>query len=142
MEKIIFSIKLLIKSYYHLTINISDYEKSLPFYKDLFSYLGWQVVKEGAKHAGFTDGSAEIWLKETGEDYKKSGYHRKRTGVNHLAFRVKTREEVDQFYREFLVPRKISSLYGSPKPFPQYTNKYYAAFFEDPDRLKLEVVCL
>lgn len=40
---------------------------------------------------------------------------------------------------EFLVTNKIPTLYGTPKLFPEYEEGYYAVFFEDPDRIKLEV---
>ena len=46
---------------------------------------------------------------------------------------------MDRFHKEFLKPRKIKTLYSTPKKFPEYTKDYYAVFFEDPDRIKLEV---
>lgn len=33
----------------------------------------------------------------------------------------------------------ISTLYGAPREYPEYRHGYYGVFFEDPDRLKLEV---
>ena len=36
-------------------------------------------------------------------------------------------------------PRRIAPLYDSPREYPEYRPGYYAVFFEDPDRLKLEV---
>jgi hypothetical protein len=30
-------------------------------------------------------------------------------------------------------------LYGGPREYPEYAAAYYAVFFEDPDRIKLEV---
>jgi catechol 2,3-dioxygenase-like lactoylglutathione lyase family enzyme len=46
---------------------------------------------------------------------------------------------VDRFRREFLDARGVPTLYGTPRDFPEYSPGYYAVFFEDPDRLKLEV---
>jgi hypothetical protein len=31
-------------------------------------------------------------------------------------------------------------LYGGPKEYPEYRKGYYAVYFEDPDRIKLEFV--
>ena len=73
---------------------------------------------------------------------KTNKYHRKNVGVNHLAFGVSKKEDVDKFYQEFLIPHGIKPLYNTPKRFPEYTEQYYAIFFEDPDRIKLEVVFL
>ena len=36
--------------------------------------------------------------------------------------------------------RGLAPLYGTPREFPEYAPGYYAVFFEDPDRIKLEVV--
>ncbi len=125
----------------HLTLNINDFKKSSVFYKDFFDYLGAKFIKDDPSHMGVRLGEGEIWIKETEPKYKGRGFHRKATGLNHLAFRVETKEEVDLFYTEFLKTRNIPSLYDSPAHFP-YTEKYYAVYFEDPDRIKLEIVYL
>jgi len=31
-------------------------------------------------------------------------------------------------------------LYGGPKEYPEYSEGYYALYFEDPDRIKLDAV--
>jgi catechol 2,3-dioxygenase-like lactoylglutathione lyase family enzyme len=60
-------------------------------------------------------------------------------GLNHIAFHAESKESVDRFYREHLQPKKIPVLYGGPKEYPDYSKGYYAVYFEDPDRLKLEL---
>jgi hypothetical protein len=39
-----------------------------------------------------------------------------------------------------MAPRRLPPLYETPREFPEYRPGYYAVFFEDPDRLKLEIV--
>ena len=41
--------------------------------------------------------------------------------------------------KEFLKKNKINTLYNTLKKFPEYKKDYYAVFFEDPDKIKLEV---
>jgi hypothetical protein len=41
--------------------------------------------------------------------------------------------------REYLDARRLPTLYGPPREYPEYRPGYYAVFFEDPDRLELEV---
>jgi catechol 2,3-dioxygenase-like lactoylglutathione lyase family enzyme len=77
---------------------------------------------------------------QAGADRVGAGFHRKDPGVNHVAFRVERREDVDRFHDEFLKARGLPALYGGPRDYPEYREGYYAVFFEDPDRLKLEVV--
>jgi len=126
-------------SVYHVQINVRDAAVSLPFYRDLLAYLEFRVVHEDRQFAGFSDGATALWLIETDARHAADGFHRKRMGLNHLAFQVARREDVDRFRDEFLTPRGIPELYDTPREFPEYTPGYYAVFFEDPDRLKLEV---
>ena len=93
---------------------------------------------EGAV-AGFSDGRTALWFIGAEAAHAPAGFHRKRTGLNHLAFSVARREDVDRFAAEFLAPRRIAALYDTPREFPEYAPGYYAVFFEDPDRVKLEV---
>lgn len=74
------------------------------------------------------------------ERFIAKGYHRKQIGLNHIAFRAPNKEAVDDLYRNYLLPHKVSVLYGGPKEWPDYDPGYYAVYFEDPDRIKLELV--
>jgi catechol 2,3-dioxygenase-like lactoylglutathione lyase family enzyme len=125
---------------YHLQINVRDPRRSLPFYRALLGYLDYRTVYETDSMAGFSGRGADIWVGAAAPEQAGAGFHRKRPGLNHLAFRVDRREDVDRFRAEFLSPRKLDTLYGTPREFPEYRPGYYAVFFEDPDRLKLEVV--
>lgn len=124
----------------HMSINVSDPEKSFPFYKDLFLFLGYEVISDKENSLAFRkEGTPDFWFKVTEQKYMKNGFHRKNTGLNHLAFKVDSKEEVDRFFNEFIKSKNIKTLYETPKAFPQYETDYYAVFFEDPDRIKLEV---
>ena len=125
----------------HVIVNISNPKISFPFYKDLFIYFEHKMIayKEGDHIAFRKKGSTDFWIVATEPKYIKNGFHRKNTGVNHFCFHVDSKEEVDKFNEEFLKPKGIKTLYNTPKSFPEYTKDYYAVFFEDPDRIKLEV---
>jgi catechol-2,3-dioxygenase len=127
-------------SLYHIQLNISDAKKSIPFYKELFDYFEYKIVDESESHLGASNGTTDFWLIETEESFSSLPFHRKYTGLNHLAFKVEKKEDVDTFVNEFLKPRNIVPLYNSPKEYPEYSENYYALYFEDPDRIKLEVV--
>jgi len=124
---------------YHLQINVADASRSLPFYKAFLGYLDYRTVYDTDAMAGFSGRGTDIWVGVAGPAHTGPGFHRKRTGLNHLAFRVDRREDVDRFQAEFMAPRKLPALYGTPREFPEYRPGYYAVFFEDPDRLKLEI---
>jgi catechol 2,3-dioxygenase-like lactoylglutathione lyase family enzyme len=125
----------------HIQLNILDANKSLPFYKALFEYFDYKIIDESSEHIGVSNGGTDFWIIQTEDKHKTVGFHRKNTGLNHLAFNVGSRENVDKFCDEFLKSRGITTLYDSPKIFPEYSEDYYAVFFEGPDRIKIEIMC-
>ena len=128
-------------SLYHVQLNVRDAARSLPFYRDLLGYLEYRTLYQADTVAGFSAGSgADVWVVGADPAHAGHGFHRKRAGLNHLALRVAQREDVDRFRDEFMTPRRLPCLYETPREFPEYRPGYYAVFFEDPDRIKLEVV--
>jgi catechol 2,3-dioxygenase-like lactoylglutathione lyase family enzyme len=123
----------------HMQVNVNSPAVSFPFYKEFFKYFEYKVIAEGDDYMGFSNGTTDFWINAVEAKYKANPFHRKNTGLNHLCFRVAKKEDVDKFYTDFLKPKNIPTLYVTPKSFPEYTSDYYAVFFEDPDRLKLEV---
>ena len=71
-------------------------------------------------------------------EHASLGYHRKRIGLNHLAFRASSREQVDEI-TTWIKSNGYTLLYEDRHPFAGGPS-YYALFCEDPDRFKLEVV--
>lgn len=124
----------------HVFLNVTDKSISFPFYKDILGNLGYEVEFEDNDNLGMNNGQTEIWLRPSySSDPQK--FDRRAVGINHLAFRVETTEEVDRFVREIILPKGMRVLFDSPKTFPAFTKDYYAVYFEDPDGIKIEVCC-
>lgn len=124
----------------HIYLYVSDLKKSFNFYNKFLTFLGYKNDFKEDWGFAFGRGETSIWFEKAKPGHIEKGYHRKRIGLNHIAFKVGSKEDVDKLYEEFLKPNEIFTLYDTPKLFPKYTNKYYAVYFEDPDRIKLEVV--
>lgn len=121
----------------HIEIYVSDYAKSIRFYDVVLPFLGWKRLVCQTSHTTFTDGELKIVFCPVDEKYSQHGYHRKRAGLNHLALYADSKQQVDELFETILKPRGIVCLYeGQPTGDPGY----YAVFFEDPDRIKIEVV--
>ncbi len=121
----------------HIEVYVSDYAKSIRFYDLILPFLGWKRLVCQTSHTTFTDGQLKIVFCPVEEKYLQDGYHRKRAGLNHLALYADSKKQVDELFENILKPRGIACLYdGQPKGEPDY----YAVFFEDPDRIKIEVV--
>ena len=127
-------------SVYHLQLNVRDAAASIPFYRALLGYFEYRAIMETPDLLGMTNGTTDFWIIGVPAERSTRAPHRKEPGLNHVAFRVAARADVDRVHAELLAPRGIAVLYGGPKEYPEYRPGYYAVFFEDPDRLKLEVV--
>ncbi len=123
----------------HIYLYVSDLDKSYEFYKKLLEYLGYRETVKLDWGFAFINNGTSLWFEKTPKDGVEKGYSRRRTGLNHIAFRVDSKEEVDKFFEEFIKGNKIATLYESPKPFPEYEEGYHAIFFEDPDKIKIEI---
>lgn len=123
----------------HIGINLSPEDDPFVFWKDLLTFLDFEIIPDG-NHFDATDGHTYLCVQVTKPGYQEPEFHRKRTGLGHIAFRVDSADMVNAFVDGFLKPRQIEALYGGAKAYPDYTPDYYAVYFEDPDRIKVEVV--
>ena len=123
---------------HHVEINISDLQKSRQFYEYLLPTLGYELYQEWSKGFSYKYGETYIVFVQTEEKYLETPYHRGQVGLNHLAFHAQSRKQVDDM-TAMLEEQGIPILYKDRHPYAGGEN-YYAVFFEDPDRIKLEIV--
>ena len=93
--------------------------------------MGYKIAfgKEGSFHAfDIGDGLFEIMQSEDGKVLTKT----------HIAFRVKSKGDVDLFHATGLKVGGKDN--GEPGPRPEYTENYYAAFLLDPDEHNIEAM--
>jgi catechol 2,3-dioxygenase-like lactoylglutathione lyase family enzyme len=124
---------------HHVEIYVSDLEKTKLFWTWLlFDKLNYEIYQKWPSGISYKLGETYIVFVKTETEFIENTYHRKNTGLNHLAFHCDTRAFVDELTQE-LEEKNISILYKNKHPFAGGEN-YYAVFFEDPDRIKVEVV--
>ncbi len=123
----------------HISLNVSDLRRSTRFYDLFLSCLGFRRCRTIQTEVGYSNESVKVFLRACDPRFLRRSYHRKAVGLNHLAFQVASREEVDRVHVKLVKDLEVQVLYGTPRAFDvQY--EYYALFVEDPDRIKLEVV--
>lgn len=124
---------------HHIEIYVSDLKKSTAFWEwfltKKFAYTVYQKWDHGIS---FKLNDTYIVFVQTEKKYLKNPYHRKNTGLNHLAFHCNSKDFIDNLTKE-LKEKNISILYTDKHPYAGGKD-YYAVFFEDPDRVKVEVV--
>lgn len=123
---------------HHVEINISDLQQSRQFYDYILPIMGYELYQQWSKGFSYIFGETYIVFVQTEEKHMESHYHRGRVGLNHLAFHAESRKQVDDM-TAMLEKLGVSILYKDRHPYAGGEN-YYAVFFEDPDRIKLEIV--
>ncbi len=128
------------KSYIsHIQINIKQENNS--FYKELFKFLGFEVLMDFEMGTGYKNSvdKTSVWTMHTTNtgtpDYDL-------TGVNHIGFAANTIEEVDEIAK-WLKSKNIPALFDTPRHRPEFSGEdetYYQVMFETPDKLLFEIV--
>jgi len=115
----------------HVTIGVSDFERSKRFYDQALRPLGIErLYGDGEVFAGYGAGrKAFFWIGKRNAS---------QTGA-HVAFTVQDRETVEQFHRTALAAGGRDN--GPPGLRPHYDKDYYGAFALDPDGHNIEAVC-
>jgi catechol 2,3-dioxygenase-like lactoylglutathione lyase family enzyme len=123
---------------HHVEINVSDLARSCEFWGWFLGELGYEPFQRWDEGASWKLGATYIVFVQTIDRYKDERYHRRATGLNHIAFHARSKEHVDTVTAE-LNRRGCTVLYGDRHPHAGGED-HYAVFFEDPDRIKVELV--
>ena len=123
---------------HHIEIYVSNLKKSTVFWQTFLLSLGYSKYQEWPEGISWKLEFTYIVFVQTKQKYLDIPYHRCRTGLNHLAFHAISKEQFDEIAK-LLTYKGITLLYGD-----KYRNNadpgIYAIYFEDPDRIKIELV--
>jgi catechol 2,3-dioxygenase-like lactoylglutathione lyase family enzyme len=123
----------------HLVFGIDSKHQS--FYRDVMSFLGWQILYDGEGMLGVGDSNGvSLWFgsysKAVNNDYDGPG-------LNHVAISTATQDEVDQAV-DYLAALGVEHLFSTPRHRPEFaadeSSTYYQVMFETPDRILMEIV--
>jgi catechol 2,3-dioxygenase-like lactoylglutathione lyase family enzyme len=121
----------------HIDLTVNDIARSKAFYDKVLGELRFRKY-EDENYLHWSNAQMTIAIRAASNANRGAEFDRYRVGFHHLAFRARSRADVDQFHR-FLVREKLTIL-DTPAEYPQYGREYYAVFFADPDGMKLELV--
>lgn len=137
----------------HIDLSVSDPDRSIPFYETLFEALGYQRLRidaadfQGSKprraawRVGF-DSGASFGI----EVRPSSGLNRDRPndryapGMHHMAFHAEGAQDVERVHEAMVASG--ATVLDAPVDYTGqsgYSPGYYAAFYADPDGVKIEV---
>lgn len=117
----------------HISVGVSDLERSARFYEATLAPLGLSCVVTRPATIGFGKNYPEFWINL-------------RTGMapvapesgTHICLRARTTGDVDAFHAAALASGGRSD--GAPGLRPNDRVRYYAAFVIDPDGNRIEAV--
>jgi catechol 2,3-dioxygenase-like lactoylglutathione lyase family enzyme len=115
----------------HVTLGVSDIERSIKFYDRALAALGIaRLYAEAERFAGYgITPKAFFWI----------GTRPNAQSGAHIALTAKDRTTVDRFYTEAIAAGGKDN--GAPGLRPHYHANYYGAFVLDPDGHNIEAVC-
>ncbi len=121
----------------HVEINVSNLSDSRKFWSLFLSELGYEEYQDWEYGFSFIKEGTYVVFVQTSENYLNLTYHRSGTGLNHIAFFVDGSDKVD-YFRRLIKDFGLNELYTDKYPYAG-GEENYTLFFEDPDRIKVEV---
>lgn len=132
----------------HIQITVKDMSVAVPFYDKLLPLLGFDiqkrvsaVIEEHEFHVvEYTHPVLAFAITSPRTAFVDDSINRRKPGaLHHLAFKARSRAEVDRLYIE--IKEIGATIVNKPKLFPEYSPDYYALFFKDLEGIKYEIVC-
>ncbi|KUI03751.1 VOC family protein [Mycobacterium sp. IS-3022] len=124
----------------HIGLNVPDLARAQAYYGELLPLLDFEVFLAADDQCAYKPAGGKpgtyLFLYPAAEP---TSYSRDKTGLQHLAFMVKTRGDVDRVHRHVL--SRNGNVIHPPRYFPEYPPPYYATFWLDPFGIMLEAVC-
>ncbi len=116
----------------HVSIAVSNVEKSLPFYDAVLGTVGAVRIMEHPGAVAYGKFFPEFWVHPEAFD---GGQAETANGV-HFSFNAISKEQVQAFYDAAMANGGTDD--GAPGPRPDYGKPYFGCFVKDPDGHKLE----
>ena len=131
----------------HIQVTVKDMSIAEPFYDKLMPILGFDLEKKVSavieEHdlyvVEYLSPQYDFGICSPRTAFTDNTIHRRTPGaLHHLAFRAKSRTEVDELYLK--IKDIGAEIVHAPRIFPEHGENYYALFFKDPEGIKYEIV--
>jgi catechol 2,3-dioxygenase-like lactoylglutathione lyase family enzyme len=128
----------------HVGINVPDLAAARRYYGTIMPLVGFEMYDDADDEFAYCPAAGKpgtyLFFYPSAE---QSRYSRHQTGLQHLAFMVRTRSTVHAVHT---VVAELAAASGGrvvhePQVFPQYPQPYFATFWLDPWGVMLEAVC-
>ena len=124
------------QGFHHLTLNVQDVEKSAQWYSEVLGFVrfaGFATTEFERVILRHPESGAMLGLSRHTAPVAAEPFDERRSGLDHLAFRVENRRALDEWIERF-------DAFGVPHSEPkQALAGTWLVAFRDPDGIQLEV---
>lgn len=118
---------------HHVSLGVNDLDRARAFYDAVLPEIGLRYIKQSERIVGYGLTDVIFSLEKPSDGGRASAGN-----GTHIAFRAGRRDVVDACHRKGVAAGGTCS--GAPGVRAQYDAHYYAAFLQDPDGNKIEIV--
>jgi catechol 2,3-dioxygenase-like lactoylglutathione lyase family enzyme/ketosteroid isomerase-like protein len=120
----------------HIQLSVNDFARCVGFYDQLMPYLGLRVVHRSDDLVYYVGGRTGFALSPADPRYAGERHVPTRSGLHHLCFRARSREDIDDLY--VFLEEIGAEMVRAPEEGP-WAPGYYSLSFLDPEGIRLEV---
>lgn len=131
----------------HIHITVEDIDRAEQYYDALLPFLGFDIAhkehdavpEREYRITEYHSSALSIGLVSQREVFSAEKPSRRKAGaLHHVAFRVNSKEEVNELFEHIAsIP---SVVVREPQYYPEYCADYYAFFFKDSEGNELEIL--
>ncbi len=119
----------------HVQLSVLDMARSVPFYRRLLEFLSMQTIIDADNYFYCVGGRTGVAISPLAPEFQEERFAQHRSGLHHLCFRARSREDVDAIY-EVAVELDATIIHAPEEG--AFAPGYYSTLFEDPDGIRLE----
>jgi catechol 2,3-dioxygenase-like lactoylglutathione lyase family enzyme len=120
----------------HVILTTSDFPRARAFYGELLPFFGMKCVIDAPDWYYCVGGRTAFGVREGAPEHRGTRFDQGRTGLHHVCFRARSREDVDVLHA--LLVERGATIVHAPRE-DGFAPGYYSVLFEDPDGVRLEL---
>ena len=119
----------------HTFLTVGDFPAARDFYGQLLPFLGLSPVLDSEGIYYCVGGRTAVGIRASEQQDPQNRFDQNHSGLHHLCFRLRERQDVDELYR-FLQTTRARIVH--PPQEDGWAPGYYSVLFEDPEGIRLE----
>jgi catechol 2,3-dioxygenase-like lactoylglutathione lyase family enzyme len=119
----------------HTILTVGDFPRAREFYGRLLPMLGMRAVLDGDGIYYCVGGRTAFGIRASEQPQTGQRFDQARSGLHHLCFRMRERQDVDELYRCL---QEVGATVVHPPQEDGWAPGYYSVLFEDPEGIRLE----